>query len=84
MKQQWAAGVMRIPIDGVPQSEQGLGNPRVAYASWLMINFIPAELWDELEKRLDQIQQQAVHMTAIKLRESGMTDAADLIDPGAT
>lgn len=74
----WSHPVMHINRNGMTDVQ----NPRVAYASWLMLNFVPTPEWDELELRLDEIQKQAVHMTAIKLRESGMTDAADLIDPG--
>lgn len=68
----WARPVMSEPIQ----------NPRVAYCSWLMITYVPEEFWPLLQARLNAMQQQAVHMTAIKLRESGMGDVADLIDPG--
>lgn len=57
-------------------------NPRIAYASWLEINFVPRESWRKLEARLDDIQRQAVHMAAQKLRVAGQHDAADFIDPG--
>jgi hypothetical protein len=66
----------------VMRYEDGVQNPRVAYESWLTINFIPEELWPELKERLDRIQQQAVHQAARKLRDSGLPVAASVIDPG--
>ncbi len=57
-------------------------NPRIASCSWLMLNFVPQQHWNEREQRLDAVQRQAVHMAANQLRSAGMTDAAALIDPG--
>lgn len=57
-------------------------NPRIAYASWLALNFVPLSHHEELSTRLDMMQIQAVHMAAQQLREAGMHEAADLIDPG--
>lgn len=64
-----------------PVMPQPVANPRVAYESWLAINFVPPEYHEELTKRLDLIQQQAVHIAALRLRETGHTAAAELIDP---
>ncbi|MFJ8134308.1 hypothetical protein [Streptomyces hydrogenans] len=57
-------------------------NPRVCHVSWLAINFVPVEYHEDLARRLDEIQLQAVYMAATRLREAGMAEAADLIDPG--
>jgi hypothetical protein len=79
----YAAPVMNILRPG--EAERGflpLQNPRIAHHSWLALNFVPTEYYDELSIRLDEIQRQAVHMAAQQLREAGMNEAADLIDPG--
>lgn len=74
----YAAPVMKFPFPGAGPVQ----NPRIAHNSWLAINFVPPERHEELTRRLDEIQLQAVHMAAMQLREAGMTEAADLIDPG--
>lgn len=66
----------------VPESEP-VPNPRVAYESWLAINYVPTAYHPELAKRLDAIQRQAVYIAAQRLREAGHAEAADLIDPFA-
>lgn len=66
---------------GMPVMPGRVENPRIAYESWLAINFVPVAYHEELGERLDAMQEQAVHMAARKLRESGHTEAADLIDP---
>jgi len=79
----YAAPIMNILRPG--EAERGflpLQNPRIAHHSWLAINYVPPERYEELSRRLDEIQIQAVHMAAQQLREAGMTEAADLIDPG--
>lgn len=76
----YASPVMRITrpeLGSLP-----LSNPRIAHNSWLAINFVPPEYHDELSRRLDEIQRQALHMAAVQLREAGMGEAAGLIDPG--
>lgn len=64
----------------LPESEP-VRNPRVAYESWLAINFVPPDQHEELSKRLDAVQRQTAYGAAQKLRAAGHTEAADLIDP---
>ncbi|WP_432112830.1 hypothetical protein [Streptomyces sp. S1] len=79
----YAAPVMKFPRPGRGGIEAPpIQNPRVCHDSWLAINFVPVEYHEELSRRLDEIQLQAVHMAAAQLREAGMTEAADLVDPG--
>ena len=69
------------PKYGSPVMPGPVSNPRVAYESWLAINFVPFVDHPMLTKRLNAIQDQAVHMAAKELRRAGHTEAADLIDP---
>ena len=46
---------------------RAMGNPRVAYESWLAINYVPAEDHEELRIRLNQIERQTQHNVVTKL-----------------
>ena len=79
----YAEPVMKFARPGRGGTEAPpIENPRVCHDSWLAINFVPVEYHEELSRRLDEIQLQALHIAAERLREAGMTEAADLIDPG--